>query len=94
MEERRVPRGDDRGPDPGAEVQPRRVPPLIRRRREVRREKTSEAERRQRRFDGEVFGRRRVERRLREAVHEKRLREGALGERDAAGAFACEQLNQ
>ena len=88
-----MPRGDDRGPDPGAEVQPRRVPPLIRRRREVRREETSEAERRQRRFDGEVFGRRRVERRLREAVHEKRLREGALGERDAAGAFACEQLN-
>ena len=56
--------------------------------------KQSEAERRQRRFDGEVLGRRRVQRRLREAVDEKRLREGALGERDAAGAFACEQLNQ
>ena len=27
---------------------------------------------------------------LREAVHEKRLREGALGERDAAGPLACE----
>ena len=89
-----MPRGDDRGPDPGAEVQPRRVPPFVGCRREVRREETSEAERCQRRFDGEVLGRRRVERRLREAVHEKRLREGALGERDAAGPFACEQLNQ
>ena len=40
-----MPRGDDRGPDPG-EVQPRRVPPLAgRRRREVRGEETSEAER-------------------------------------------------